>query len=242
MVVVGPVELTAPAKLTLTLRITGRRDDGYHLIDAEMVMLDFGDSLVVDPASDGLKVVESGKGLAIPIGSDNLVSRALSLTGRRAGVEVRKRIPAGAGLGGGSSNAAAILRWADVRDLGRAVSLGADVPFCVVGGRARVRGIGEIVEPLPYVHRTVTLLTPPIGCATPAVYEAWDRMGGPTADAPNDLEAAAMSVEPRLSEFRDRLGDATGAQPHLAGSGSTWFVYGSFPGNGRIVANTIPAF
>jgi 4-diphosphocytidyl-2-C-methyl-D-erythritol kinase len=112
------------------------------------------------------------------------------------------------------------------------------VPFCLVGGRARVRGIGELVDPLPFESRTFTLLTPPFGCATPAVYAAWDEMGGPTSEGPNDLEPAALQVAPRLAEWRDRLGDATGSTPVLAGSGSTWFVEGSHPGEGRVVTRT----
>ena len=116
------------------------------------------------------------------------------------------------------------------------------MPFCVVGGRARVTGIGEVLEPLPHVDRTLTLLTPPFGCSTPAVYRAWDELGGPTADGPNDLEPAALVVEPRLAEWRDRLGDATGATPVLAGSGSTWFVEGDHPRvPGAVVVRTVPA-
>lgn len=234
--------LQAPAKLTLSLRVTGVRGDGYHLIDAEMVMLDFGDTLVVDATGDGLDVVETLSGLAVPADRDNLVARAMALAGRTAHVRLEKRIPAGAGLGGGSSDAAAVLRWAGFGDLEAASQLGADVPFCVVGGRARVRGIGEIIDPLPFEDRTLTLFTPPVGCSTPAVYAEWDRLGGPTSDGHNDLEAAALAVEPRLARYRDELGDASGEQPRLAGSGSTWFVEGAFPGEGRVVTRTIPAF
>lgn len=236
-----PVELVAPAKLTLSLRVTGVRDDGLHLIDAEMVTLDLADRLVLDEDGDGLEVVEAGTGLAVPAGSDNLVARALELVGRRARVVLTKAIPAGAGLGGGSADAAAVLRWAGVDDLDLAARLGADVPFCLVGGRARVRGIGEVVEPLPAVERTLTLLTPPFGCSTPAVYRAWDDLGGPTAEGPNDLEPAALAVEPRLAGWRDRLAEASGEQPVLAGSGSTWWVPGAHHGDGRVVVRTVAA-
>ena len=230
--------LPAHAKLTLSLRVTGVRDDGYHLLDAEMVTLGLHDTLELTDG-DGLHLVdESGRGLAVHDDDDNLVRRAMRAVGRRAHVRLVKRIPAGAGLGGGSADAAAILRWAGVSDLDLAVSLGADVPFCVVGGRARVRGIGERVEALPLIERTFTLLTPPFGCSTPAVYATWDELGGPTTAGPNDLEPAALALEPRLAEWRDRLGDATGQTPVLAGSGSTWFVEGEFPGEGRVVTRT----
>jgi 4-diphosphocytidyl-2-C-methyl-D-erythritol kinase len=223
----------APAKLTLSLRITGVRADGYHLLEAEMVTVDLADTLTFGEG-DGVEYV----GMAAP--SDDLVTRALAAVGRRAHVRVRKRIPPGAGLGGGSADAAAVLRWAGCHDPAVAVSLGADVPFCVVGGRARVRGVGEVVEPLPYVERVFTLLVPPFGCATPAVYAAWDAMGGPRGAHGNDLEPAALAVEPRLASWRDALADATGRVPRLAGSGATWFVEGAFPGEGRIVVRTTP--
>jgi 4-diphosphocytidyl-2-C-methyl-D-erythritol kinase len=228
----------APAKLTRTLRITGVRDDGYHLIDAEMVSVDLADQLTFEPG-DGLTLI--GAGADVPADDSNLVRRALRLVGRTAEVALTKCIPSGAGLGGGSADAAAVLRWAGVTDPLLAASLGADVPFCLLGGRARVTGVGEQVEPLPHEARTFTLLTPPLHCSTVAVYRAWDDLGGPTADGPNDLEPAALVVAPELARWRDRLGDATGETPVLAGSGSTWFVEGDFPGDGRVVVHTLPA-
>jgi 4-diphosphocytidyl-2-C-methyl-D-erythritol kinase len=233
------VVLAAPAKLTLSLRITGVRDDGYHLIDAEMVSLDLCDHLHLTPDRWGLTVLRDG--VETPGSEDDLVVRALQFAGRRAAVRLHKRIPAGAGLGGGSSDAAAILRWAGAADPVAAAMLGADVPFCLAGGRARVRGIGEILEPLPHEPRVFTLLTPPLHCSTPEVYRAWDRLGGPLGDHGNDLEPAALAVCPQLAEHRDRLEAMTGHRPRLAGSGSTWFVEGSFPGPGLVVTSALPA-
>lgn len=233
------VQLFAPAKLTLSLRVTGVREDGYHLVDAEMVTLDLGDTLVVDPGGDGLVVVRDGT--TSGGSADDLVVRALELAGRRAGVVLHKVVPPGAGLGGGSADAAAVLRWAGVTDPAVAVRLGADVAFCVVGGRARVTGIGELVEPLPHQDRTLTLLTPPVHCSTPVVYRAWDRLGGPRGDHGNDLEPAALAAYPELARWRDELADASGTRPRLAGSGSTWFVAGAHPGSGRIVVHTVPS-
>ncbi|MEY2419697.1 MAG: 4-diphosphocytidyl-2-C-methyl-D-erythritol kinase [Actinomycetota bacterium] len=227
--------MLAPAKLTLTLRVTGVRDDGYHLIDAEMVSVDLCDTLTFADG-DGLTII----GLDVPGDGDNLVTRALRAVGRTASVTLHKEIPAGAGLGGGSSDAAAVLRWAGVSDVALAASLGGDVPFCVTGGRARVTGIGDVVEPLPFEEGTFTLLTPPLHVSTPAVYKKWDELGGPRAEGPNDLEAAALEVEPELARYRDQLGDATGATPILAGSGATWFVEGAFRDAGRVVS-TLPA-
>jgi 4-diphosphocytidyl-2-C-methyl-D-erythritol kinase len=229
------VEVSAPAKLTLSLRVTGVRPDGYHELDAEMVALDLHDSLVIEPGT-GLTVhaelpVPAGLG-EVPSGPDNLVVKALTAVGREARVGLIKRIPPGAGLGGGSSNAAAVLRWAGCSDLALAARLGADVPFCVVGGRASVRGIGESVVSLPYQERRFVLLLPPFGVNTAAVYGAWDELGGNVRArdgraGTNDLEAAALVVEPRLAAWRDRFAEVSGARPLLAGSGSTWFLEGT---------------
>lgn len=230
----------APAKLTLSLRMTGVRADGYHLIDAEMVSLDVADQLVFGPGS-GI-TIEGPTGVGLSAGPDNLVAQALAAVGRTASVAVTKYIPAGGGLGGGSADAAAVLRWAGVDDIARAARLGADVPFCLHGGRARVTGIGDVLDPLPFEPRTVTLAMPDFGCNTAAVYRAWDDLGGPTAAGPNDLEPAALVVAPALAAFRDALGNDTGETPVLAGSGSTWFVPGAHPGPGRLVTQTIPAY
>ena len=225
----------ALAKLTLELRVTGRRGDGYHLIEAEMVTLDLADLLTFTPG-DGLEVVGVP---GIGSGEDNLVRRALKAVGRKAHVHLEKRIPVGAGLGGGAADAAAVLRWAGVGDADLAAELGADVPFCLVGGRAQVGGVGEVIEPLPFEERTFTLLTPPLHVSTATVYRAWDDLGGQTAEGRNDLEPAALRVEPRLARWRDQLEQATGRTPTLAGSGGTWFVEGAFPDvRGAVVART----
>ncbi len=254
----------APAKLTLTLRVTGVRPDGYHQLEAEMVTVDLVDTLVFDESIRGIEVLagepadwasrsegEPRSGLhssggpgprwlaEVPTGPDNLVVRALQAVDRRSGVRLVKRIPAGAGLGGGSADAAAVLRWAGCDDREKAASLGADVPFCLVGGHASIGGIGDMVRILPPVDHTYTLLLAPFGMDTAAVYRAWDHLHGhgheppdPGAAGTNDLEAAATSIEPRLLHWRDAFSDATGLRPRLAGSGSTWFVEGSLEGVG----------
>jgi 4-diphosphocytidyl-2-C-methyl-D-erythritol kinase len=241
---VTPATVVAPAKLTLSLRIIGRRSDGYHLLDAEMVSIDLADE-VTFRAGDGLEIIGDmppGSLQQVPAGDDNLVCRALHAVGRRAHVRLVKRIPPGAGLGGGSADGAAVLRWAGRRDdIDLAASLGADVPFCLRGGRARVGGIGDELKSLPYRPETFTLLIPPFGCDTGAVYRAWDELGGPTDEqGRNDLTPAALAVEPRLATWRDRMTALTGQTPVLAGSGSTWFVAGTFPGDDRVVVHTVP--
>ena len=236
----------AHAKLTVSLKLVGLRSDGFHLVDAEMVSLDLADTLTFTEGS-GLTITmadSAAGGLTVTPGDDNLVARALRAVERRAHVAIVKRIPAGGGLGGGSSDAAAVYRWAKrttTADVIGAAKLGADVSFCINGGRARVTGIGEIIDPMPFVARTYTLCTPPFGVSTPAAYKAWDALGKPVSSGLNDLEAGSLVVEPRLAQYRDRLGNLAGTQPTLAGSGSTWFVQGAFEGEGLIVTQTVPA-
>ncbi|WP_419912201.1 4-(cytidine 5'-diphospho)-2-C-methyl-D-erythritol kinase [Candidatus Poriferisodalis sp.] len=257
-----PVRLLAPAKLTLSLRITGTRSDGYHSIDAEMVTLNLCDEIIVHPSSQPsvaivpTPVARGGAVTAadwdIPTDGSNLVMRALELAGRTAHVEIRKRIPPGAGLGGGSADAAAVLRWANRMTAAetadgaatgsqlhaqaptyvtpqQAATLGADVAFCLVGGRARVTGIGEIVDSLPFREQSFVLWTPPIGVDTAAVYRTWDALSVPAGEQSNDLEPAALALYPELAAWRDELEAATGRMSQLAGSGGTWFVPAPYP-------------
>jgi len=257
--------LRAHAKLTFELRITGVRDDGFHLVDAEMASLDLHDLITIQPSTGGVPTpgitVSGAYATGVPTDRSNLVARALERVGRSiddTALHIEKQIPHGGGLGGGSADAAAVLRWGGVGtdperltdDLVDAATLGADISFCLVGGRARVTGIGEVVEPLPHVDRRVTLVIPPLSVSTPAAYRAWDELGMPRADGPNDLEPAALLVEPRLTWWRDAIADRCGAAPVLAGSGATWFVEGTRAnaladlvdeGAEIVVASTVPA-
>lgn len=260
--------LIAPAKLTLSLRVTGICDRdpfrGYHLIDAVMTTLDLHDVIELEelPPGSPNRVTYTGKfssGLNDDMNNSSLgtdlVSRALRVVNRSAEVTVTKNIPHGGGLGGGSADAAAILRWAGVTDLDVAASIGADVAFCLFAqglagqsvagqGRARVRGIGEIVEPMDPERPgdpapgTVTLIVPPFSVSTPAVYRTFDEIhpvgnpgnaisvSGVNDLGVNDLESAAMVVEPRLRDWKELIAEKSGQSPTLAGSGSTWFVMG----------------
>ena len=228
------VSLIAPAKLTLSLRVTGIRKDGFHLIDAEMVTLELADELIVDPSRTGLEITGQFAD-DLENSSDNLVVRALQLANRRAHVSITKSIPSSGGLGGGSADAGAILRWAGFTDLVSAAKLGADIAFCMVGGRARVSGIGEVVNPLKKVAREITLVVPPFRVSTPAVYREFDQLTDfckiPLKHAGvNDLEPAAIKVEPRLAIWKEKIAQASGVEPTLAGSGSTWWLDGNFAG------------
>jgi 4-diphosphocytidyl-2-C-methyl-D-erythritol kinase len=231
------IEVRAPAKLTWFLEITAQRSDGYHILRSEMVSLDLADSLTF---SEGTGVTFHGSRLGVSELDidDNLVTRALALVGREARVEVTKEIPLGGGLGGGSADAAAVLRWAGFSDLQVAAKLGGDVPFCLLGGRALVEGIGEIVRPLEFEARTVTLFLPSFSVNTAECYRAFDELGQ-TPRGRNHLTAAAWVVEPRLKELMGWI-DANYGGSVLAGSGSTVFVEGDVvDGTSRIVESPV---
>jgi 4-diphosphocytidyl-2-C-methyl-D-erythritol kinase len=220
------IRLSAPAKLTLSLSITGVRPDGFHLIDAEMVSLDIADEVVIAPADSTAISVVGPYAAGVPTNESNLVYKALTLAQRTADVHIVKNIPHGGGLGGGSTDAAAVLRWAGFTNVEAAAALGADIAFCLNGGRARVTGIGDILEPLAPAAQDITLFIPPVHVSTPTVYKQWDSMGGPIGDNKNDLEPAALQAYPELAQWRDHIEAVSGHRPLLAGSGATWFIHG----------------
>lgn len=230
------ISLEAPAKLNLSLRIVGRRADGYHLLESEMVLLELADRLLLLPGATGLRV-EAPASEEIPLGADNLAWRGL-LAGLGAQPELlclalEKRIPAAAGLGGGSSDAAAAWRLGrhasgasevpTVEELEALSLLGADVPFFAAQcAAARVSGIGERVAPAPPPQATPVLLVHPgFGLQTAAVFaelrpsdHAADRPGG------NDLLAAALRLRPELGDLMALLARA-GLEARMSGSGPT---------------------
>jgi 4-diphosphocytidyl-2-C-methyl-D-erythritol kinase len=249
------VRATAYSKLTLSLRVLGAREDGYHELEALTVSLgqphDVVEATAV-PHPGGVTFEVEGETENVPSTIDNLAARAAEDVMLRAGrsghgvrLVLRKRIPAGAGLGGGSADAAAAL--VAVRRLlelaldddelrALALKLGSDVPFCLSGGAAWMRGRGERIEPVDLPSGLPFLVAiPPFRLPTPAVYHAWDELGGPRAtrairapgpvkrllpELSNDLEPAAEAVEPRLADFRAALEEAAGRPAILAGSGS----------------------
>jgi 4-diphosphocytidyl-2-C-methyl-D-erythritol kinase len=215
------VRVEALAKLTLSLHITGTRADGYHLLDATMVSVtEPRDSLVIRRAETTSLTVTGPFAAGVPADASNLAWRAADACGANVAIALHKGIPSGAGLGGGSADAAAVLT-ALGGDPARAAALGADVPFCMRGGFALVRGIGDEVERGEHLALATVVVTPPFTCSTAEVYRAWDALGGPHDDV-NDLRPAAEHVEPRLVEFRREVEAAAGAPTILAGSGSSY--------------------
>jgi 4-diphosphocytidyl-2-C-methyl-D-erythritol kinase len=221
------IELMAHAKLTWFLEITGVRENGYHELRSEMITISLHDVLILDETGDHLQILNP---FTSEVASDetNLVTRALQLVQRRAGVRVEKYIPVGGGLGGGSADAAAILRWAGGVSPEVALTLGGDVPFCQLGGHALVEGVGELLTPQVYERRDITLIVPEFSLSTADCYAAYDEMfaDGWRPKGSNALEEPAGRVEPRMKATLEWLRAELGVDVHLAGSGSSMFVEG----------------
>lgn len=294
----GAIEATALAKLTLSLRVLGRRADGFHEIEALTVSItDPSDHLRLAVTSEpGVSLhVEhdagdatsfhnpSGERPPVPVDASNLVVRAARAFTDRFGeppglsVRLHKRTPTGAGLGGGSADAAAVLvglralvadhngrevigafgKFPGHADLAGATGvnqlqveealvsvaaeLGSDVPFCLRGGLAWMRGRGELIrvldEPSDFQATELLIVVPSFPLLTPDVYRAWSELGGPKSprriappmwasafvnELTNDLEPAAEAVEPRLRGFRELVEEVIGCPAILAGSGSSY--------------------
>lgn len=223
--------IRSPAKLNLYLNVLGRRDDGFHALETLMVPVPLWDGLSISPTPAGAggpggdlelvvhrSVVGGSSQWAIPATQDNLVIRALAALRRFSGctlgakVELVKRIPAGAGLGGGSSDAAAALRLAnDVWRLGLdrsqlvdiAAQLGSDVPFFLADGAAVCRGRGEHVERVAAVPLHFVLAKPPVDLSTAEVYRAYDALdtSGPHRERSHLDDAVKALRSGRLAQL-----------------------------------------
>jgi 4-diphosphocytidyl-2-C-methyl-D-erythritol kinase len=252
------VERAARAKINLALHVLRRRADGFHDIDTLAVFADFADRLLVSAASDLTFSATGPFAGHVPAGRENLAYRAADLLRQRAGhaggaaIRLEKNIPAGAGFGGGSADAAATLHalaalWqigpnaADLPSL--AAELGADVPMCLASASLRARGVGEIVEPLAgWPPLPLVLVWPAVTLSTDAVFAALDARTNPglpalpgdltpTAIAAwlrscrNDLEAPARRLAPEIAAAVRRLADMPGALiARMSGSGSGCFA------------------
>jgi 4-diphosphocytidyl-2-C-methyl-D-erythritol kinase len=229
----GSLALPAHAKLNLDLAVLGLRPDGYHELRTRFQAISLHDLLLIEPA--GVTSLAGG----LP---DDLVIRAQRALERAAGrplparFRLVKRIPAGAGLAGGSADAAAALRglarlYGLNLDLAAVASeLGADVPFLLWGGAAIASGRGERLAPARTDTGWYTIAWPGFPLSTPAVFARWDEVGG---DGENELTRAALDVEPKLAEFASMLGEGW----RMTGSGSAFFR----PAGTRAVAEAAAA-
>ena len=253
----------APAKINLFLRVVGRRPDGYHELDSIFVPISLCDRVAIEVRpSQAVSIsiaMRSGIG-NIPPGDRNLAWRAAAAMTKEFGlaaqvlIDLHKEIPAGAGLGGGSSDAGAVLRMMAAlcridnrqRLAKAAAGLGADVPFFLDPRAARVTGIGEKIAPLdsmPVLHLVVA--APPIEVSTAEVFAALtpDDWSGAAPDADisaitagrfeasalvNDLEPVAIRLCPKISQLKAILQELGASAAAMTGSGGA--VFGIFPG------------
>lgn len=213
----GPIRITAPAKINLYLAVGATRPDGYHDVTTVLQALEFGDELLMRPSSSLDLICDQD--LGIPA-EENLAYRAALLFGEAAdrspdvAISIAKRVPHGAGLGGGSSDAAAVIAglaylWEipldDARVMRSAAALGADVPFFITGGTALFDGRGDrFVRALPTRDAVITLVQPPATVSTAAAYAAFDAHTRECVPGPRHVTDAIRFDEP----------DALGAALH----------------------------
>ena len=253
------MEIQARGKINWTLNIVGRRADGYHLLDMLMQPIALHDTLILEPADALSLAVEGAESLSA--GEENLVlrsARALNAAAgenRGAAIRLVKRIPMGAGLGGGSADAAAALRGLNALwGLGFSLDalcalgekLGADIPFCLHDAPRRAQGIGEILSPMACGSFPLVLLQPCAALSTGQVYAAYhdaasiqppDTEAALRALAAGDLEAlracggnvlesASIPLRPEIAQARQALYDSGAAFSQMTGSGSA--VFGAY--------------
>lgn len=249
------VLVSAPAKINVGLAVVGRRPDGYHDLRTLFQAIEFCDTVALRPRGDGRIRCRVQGNAEVPEDERNLAVRAARLLRETSGaggldIEIEKRIPAGAGLGGGSSDAAAVLVGANrllglglepARLAGLALELGSDVPFFLRGGLARGEGRGERLTPLEArLPGAWVLVIPGFGVSTPVAFGALpDELTSGTAKITlleesilagdvdgvvrhlcNDLEDGVVRMEPRLDTVRERLFALGAAAVSLTGSGS----------------------
>lgn len=229
------LRMRTPAKVNLALHVGRRRPDSYHEVATVMQAVALFDQIDAETDPGGLHLHCAGP-VAVPAGPANLAWRAATAAAAAAGrpptlsLRLRKHIPTGAGLGGGSADAAAVLvavrdlwglAWADGELANLAVQLGSDVPFFLQGGRARATGRGELLEPLPATEQPVVLVKPPFGVLTADAYAWFDQDG--TGGGENDLEAAVFRRHPELGAAKRELITAGADPAGMSGSGSALF-------------------
>jgi 4-diphosphocytidyl-2-C-methyl-D-erythritol kinase len=266
----GALTRLAPAKINLALHVVGRRADGYHLLDSLVAFATCGDSITVERSDEDRFTITGPYAAAVPTDAGNLVLRARDALRHHSGeatvpvhIHLEKHLPIASGIGGGSSDAAWTLKalcalWqlnvpqADLPALG--LSLGADVPMCLLAEPARVTGIGETVEPVSTLPALpAVLVNPGVAVSTPAIFkQLTTRDNPPLPDLPrntspqtwmdwlnrtrNDLQPPAMAVAPIIPTVLDEL-TSTGARfARMSGSGATCFGLFAMPADAHASA------
>lgn len=248
----------APAKINLALHVTGRRADGYHLLESLIVFTRFGDRVEIEPADADRFSVSGRYATSVPIDDSNLVVKAREALRRQAGqqstppvaIRLEKNLPVASGVGGGSSDAAAVLQglvrtWG--LDIGEAelsrigLTLGADVPMCLAAKPLVARGVGDELSLVPdFPALALVLVNPGVAVSTPDVFNALekrDNEGLPPLPRAfdfhsvrnwleitrNDLESAAQAIQPPIGRAVSLLNRAGSGFSRMSGSGATCF-------------------
>lgn len=260
----GTRRVRAPAKINLSLHVVGKREDGYHLLDGLVVFTELGDELAISPAAADRLVIDGPMAEGVPL-EGNIVVHALALARQVAGehgidipsltIALTKNLPSAAGIGGGSADAAALLRHLgetypalQVPLAKAAARLGADVPMCLTGAPSRITGIGEAIEPLASMPPLdMVLVNPRIAVPTPAIFARLRTAGNPPPPAVppqgfatlssladflkscrNDLSEPAESLAPVVIEALASLRGDGALLSRMSGSGATVFgLFGS---------------
>ena len=258
----------APAKLNLFLHVTGRRADGYHLLQSVFQLIDLGDTLHFDLRDDG-QIVRTGEVAGVPADADlsvraaRLLQAAAAARGLRvagADIAIDKRLPLGGGIGGGSSDAATTLialnqlwqtglKRAELMQLG--LQLGADVPFFLLGQNALVEGIGEQLTPLATPSGWFVLIHPGVSVPTPLIFQSAEltrntkavKMSDFSNRLPafgkNDLQAVAARAFPPVADALAWLSDHGNAR--MTGSGACVFAAFASEADADAVLRQVPA-
>lgn len=268
------ISVRAHAKINWSLSILGLLPDGYHELDMLMQSLELSDGLIFEPAR---WLSLSINGQKLPVGGRNLIIKAANAlneaVGERHGarIQLKKHIPVRAGLGGGSADCALTLLTLNqlwglhlpmerLLEIGR--TLGADVPFCMLGGLARVGGVGEKLKPIANAPSIpLAMVTPGGGLSTPAVFKAWDEGNYPIVpvDMPgladalirgdleaaqalsfNSLEAPAIQLMPQIGEMIEKFQSFGARMVRMTGSGSTVFAAFDTDEQAKAAAAKIP--
>ncbi|MER9355089.1 4-(cytidine 5'-diphospho)-2-C-methyl-D-erythritol kinase [Mesorhizobium sp. M0514] len=248
----------APAKINLALHVTGRRADGYHLLESLVVFTRFGDRVEIEPADADRFSVSGRYATSVPIDDSNLVVKAREALRRQAGqqsappvaIRLEKNLPVASGVGGGSSDAAAVLQglvrtWG--LDIGEAelnrigLTLGADVPMCLAAKPLVARGVGDELSPIAdFPALALVLVNPGVAVSTPDVFNALekrDNEGLPPLPrgfdfhgvrnwleiTRNDLEEPAQAIQPPIGRALSLLNKAGSGFSRMSGSGATCF-------------------
>lgn len=255
----------APAKINLTLHVTGQRGNGYHLLDSLVVFADIGDRVTVTPAAELSLKITGPMAAGLTVGDDNLVLRAArSFGGGGAAISLDKVLPIAAGIGGGSADAAATLRalarlWQrPLPDAATVLALGADVPVCLAGRPVRMTGIGAGLMPLALPAAWLVLVNPGVAVPTAAAFANLVRRDNTAMprELPrlksvaelaafllmmrNDLEAPALQLVPAIARCKASLSSMSGCLiARMSGSGATCFGLFADPLSAAAAARTL---